>query len=245
MPAGSIQIRYLTPTSTLGQNPQKSMLSKPSLFNTPSATSQSLPLENYLQPTLGHGLRVWWAYYWPTFLISAVMLGTLTWLLRKGWENLILSTPVVLWSNRILPYAVTYGVSIFMLRYVLGKSFRSFRIVLLPRDRVSGTEGLPRSIGRTMRVWWAFCWRSVVLSLIVRFAGGVALGFTVGILSSVSRVMAVLAPIMLQIGIDGAVGLFVMYSAILDEEFSDFRVSLIPREAALGVAAEAQGGSLA
>jgi hypothetical protein len=57
--------------------------------------------------------------------------------------------------------------------------------------------------------------------------------------------MAVLAPIMLQIGIDGTVGLFVMYSAILDEEFSDFRVSLIPREAALGVAAEAQGGSLA
>jgi hypothetical protein len=32
-----------------------------------------------------------------------------------------------------------------------------------------------------------------------------------------------------QVLIDGAVGLFVIYSAILDEEFADFRVTLVPR----------------
>jgi hypothetical protein len=99
--------------------------------------------------------------------------------------------------------------SIFTIRDVLGKSFRSFRVALLPRDPLSGTEALSRSFGRTIRVWWAFCWRTVVYSLIVRFAGSVALGFTIGILSSMSRAAAAWVPLIAQVVIDGAVGLFV------------------------------------
>jgi len=83
-------------------------------------------------------------------------------------------------------------------------------------------------------VWWAFCWRTVVYSLIVRFAGSVALGFTIGILSSMSRAAAAWVPLVAQVVIDGTVGLFVIYSAILDEEFADFRVALLPREPAPG-----------
>ena len=41
--------------------------------------------------------------------------------------------------------------------------------------------------------------------------------------------MAALMPIAFQVVIDGAVGLFVVYSAILDEEYGDFRVALLPR----------------
>jgi hypothetical protein len=45
--------------------------------------------------------------------------------------------------------------------------------------------------------------------------------------------MAVVVPIVSQIVMDGAVGVFVIYSWILDEEFGDFRVTLVPRGALL------------
>ena len=220
------------------------MLSEPPLFNAASGHSQSA-LENYVQPTLGHGLRIWWAYYWPTSLVSLCVIGILTFLIRKAYENVLISGHVALWSSRILPYVVVYGFSVFTIRYVLGKSFRSFRVALLPRDPLSGTETMSRSFRRTIRVWWAFCWRTVVYSLIVRFAGSVALGFTIGILSSMSRAAAAWVPLIAQVVIDGAVGLFVIYSAILDEEFGDFRVALLPREPALGAVPAGNEGSQA
>jgi hypothetical protein len=230
---------------TVRQNSRDSMPSEPPLINVVSEPSRSSPLENYVQPTLGHGLRIWWAYYWPTSLVSLFIIVFLTFLLRKAWENVLISAHVVLWSSRILPYVVVYGFSVFTIRYVLRKSFRSFRVALLPRDRLSGTEAMSRSFALTLRVWWAFCWRTVVYSLIVRFAGSVALGFTIGILSSMSRAAATLVPIIAQVVIDGAVGLFVIYSAILDEEFGDFRVALLPREPAVGVVPATTESSLA
>jgi hypothetical protein len=208
-------------------------MASPPLVNAASPLSESSPLEDYVQPSLGHGLRIWWAYYWPTSLVSLFVIVFLNVLLRKAWENALISGHVVLWSSRILPYVAVYGFSIFTIRYVLGKSFRSFRVALLPRDPQSRTETMPRSFGRTIRVWWAFCWRTGVYSLIVRFAGNVALSFTIGISSSMSRAMATWVPIIAQVVIDGAVGLFVIYSAILDEEFADFRVALLPREPAV------------
>ena len=60
-----------------------------------------------------------------------------------------------------------------------------------------------------------------------------------------SRAMATWVPIIAQVVIDGAVGLFVIYSAILDEEFADFRVALLPREPAPGAVPAAEEGSLA
>ena len=46
--------------------------------------------------------------------------------------------------------------------------------------------------------------------------------------------MGGLVPFVSQVGIDGAVDLFVIYSGILDEEFGDFRVTLVPIGAAIG-----------
>jgi hypothetical protein len=94
---------------TVRQNPHDSMLSKPPLVNGASAPNQSSPLDNYVQPSLGHGLRLWWAYYWRTSLVSLFVVGFLTFLLRKAWENLLISGHVVLWSSWILSYVVVYG----------------------------------------------------------------------------------------------------------------------------------------
>ena len=205
------------------------MLSSPGSFDAASLERPSPPQENYIQPNLGHGLRIWWAYYWPTSLISFIIIVVLSILLRKAWENDVLSTQVVRWANPILPYVVVAAVSMLGIWRILGKKFHTFSIALLPRAPASGGEPLPRSFQRTLRVWWEFIWRSVVYSVILRFAGSIALGMTVGILASLGGPMRAIVPFVSQVLIDGAVGLFVIYSGILDEEFGDFRVTLVPR----------------
>ena len=205
------------------------MLSKPGSFDAASLERSSPSRENYLQPNLGHGLRIWWAYYWPTSLISFFLIVVLTTLLRKAWENDVLSTHFVLWANRILPYVITSAVSMLGIWRILRKKFRSFSIALLPRAPASGTEPLSLSFQRTLRVWWEFIWRNVVYSVVLRIAGSIALSMTIGILAALGGPMREIVPFVSQVLIDGAVGLFVIYSGILDEEFADFRVTLVPR----------------
>jgi len=218
---------------------RKAMLSKPGPFDA-SLESPSPSQENYVQPNLGHGLRIWWAYYWPTSLISFFIIVVLTVLLRKTWENDVLSTQVVLWANRILPYVVISAVSVLGIWRILGKKFRSFSIALLPRASASGGEPLSRSSQRTLRVWWEFIWRNVVYSVILRVAGSIALSMTIGILAALGGPMRTIVPFVSQVLIDGAVGLFVIYSGILDEEFADFRVTLVPRAVVLSAAPAAE-----
>lgn len=206
------------------------------MFNAPSASAAALPQNDYIQPNLNHALRIWWAYYWPTFLISTFIIFVGMVSLQIAWQDAKISGNFVLWGNRILPFVATYGVSILTIRYIFGKRFRHFRIALLPLNSACGTEPLPRSFRRSMRLWWAFCWRAVVYSIIVRVAASVVLGYTIAVLSEMGHLMAVLIPLVSQIAIDGAVGLFVIYSAILDEDFGDFRVCLMPRKPAEPVA---------
>lgn len=212
------------------------MLSKPGLFDSASLESTSPSQGNYIQPNLGHGLRIWWAYYWPTSLISFFIVVVLTVLLRKAWENGMVSGQVALWANRILPYVVIFAVSMLGIRRILWKKFRSFSIALLPRDAAFGVEPLSRSFQRAVRVWWAFIWRAVVYSVIFRIAGSIALSLTIGVFAAISGMMGTVVAFVSQVLIDGAVGLFVIYSGILDEEIGDFRVTLVPRGADPGAA---------
>jgi hypothetical protein len=221
------------------------MFSKPGMFDEASSSRIPMPLGDYIQPTLNYGFRVWWAYYWPTSLISVVLIVTIGVALRMAWQNFLVSAHFVRWANLILPYAVVYSVSLGMIYYVLAKGFRHFRVALLPRGVSSANQPLPRTFSRTSRVWWAFSWRAVVFSVIFRFAGGIAIGFVVAALSMMGPVMTALVPIAAQVIIDAAVGLFVMYSAILDEEFGDFRVALLPRKDITPVAAAAPTSSAA
>jgi len=117
---------------------------------------------------------------WPTPLISLVILGFSTVLLRKAWENGMLSGHAVASADRVMTFLAVYTVSVPTIRYVLGKSFRSFRVVLLLRNLSSSAEVLPASFRRSIRVWREFSWRTVVYSLIVRFAGAVALSLALG-----------------------------------------------------------------
>jgi hypothetical protein len=205
------------------------MLSNPGSFDAASLERSSPSQENYLQPNLGHGLRIWWAYYWPTSLISFIIIVVLSVMLRKAWENDVLSTQVVRWANQILPYAVLSAVSILGVWRILAKKFHSFSIALLPRAPATGSQPLPLSLQRILRVWREFIWRVVVYSVILRIAGSIALSLTIGILATLGGRTGAFVSFVSQGLMDAAVGLFVIYSGILDEEYADFRVTLVPR----------------
>lgn len=226
----SFPLRYLTPALSWRTIRPISMFSKPGMFDAPASSNASSSLVDYIQPTLSHGLRVWWAYYWPTALIVFGLL-----LLSGFFMGIFIATGALLPATvRAITPALSYFwiffVSFFTIRYVLGKTFRRFRIALLPAFGENAANQLPKTLRRTLRVWWAFIWRAVVYSVILRIAGSIALGSIIAILSMTGRSMAAIVPLAAQLVLDGAVGLFVMYSAILDEQFGDFRVALLPRK---------------
>ncbi|HEV2298356.1 MAG TPA: hypothetical protein VGR72_07550 [Candidatus Acidoferrales bacterium] len=215
------------------------------MFEAPETVRASIPLDDYIQPTLNHGLRVWWAYYWPTTLaviavclVVGFLMGILIALrlLSPGSLNTIAVAQVYVW---------TALVSILSIRYILAKRFSHFQIALLPAAATGTTSPLPRTARRIIRVWWAFIWRFVVFSLIFRFTAGLVIGPIVNLLSLIGPKMAAIVPLAAQVVLDGAVGLYVMYSAILDEEFGDFRVCLMPRKAAEPVAPPVPAPSIA
>jgi hypothetical protein len=125
-------------------------------------------LSNYIRPTFNHGLHIWWALFWPTTLISAILAAAIEFgLLRLIYEhrnvpgNLI--APLV-WS---IPYVISYAVAFFIMEYILHKNFRQFRIGLVSSGSKFTSQAFPATLARTVRVWWTYSWRSVVWRLVI------------------------------------------------------------------------------
>jgi hypothetical protein len=205
------------------------MLGPPTMFASGPATPP--PQDGYIQPNLSHGLRIWWAYWWPTFLLSVLATFFTNLVVRRisddprvpGW----LPGPILRFDS----YFFTYFFGYFMLALVLRKDFRRFRIGLLSNQGGPGAETLPPNIRRTARVWWTFTWRSLVYRIIVAVAVSFPLSWIVGFLTALFRDVPVLPGLIMflfGVAVEAAVGLFVIYSNILDEDISDFRVALLP-----------------
>lgn len=47
----------------------------PSLAGDRPESRSGEPKDNYVQPNLGHGLRIWWALFWRTTLASSISYG--------------------------------------------------------------------------------------------------------------------------------------------------------------------------
>lgn len=107
------------------------MLSSPSMFNA-SAARESKTNTEYLQPTLNHGLRIWWAYYWPTTIIAGLLTFCAAFWLRVLYQRAAISAYALRDAMLVIPYATTAVVGILIFRYLLGKRFRRFRLALLP-----------------------------------------------------------------------------------------------------------------
>lgn len=208
------------------------MLSAPSMFNAPSVARESKPDSAYIQPTLNHGLRIWWAYYWPTTIIAGFLTFCAAFWLRLLYERAEISATALRYASLVVPYATTAVVGILIFRYLLGKSFRHFRLALLASAANVACPPLRPIWRRTLRVWWTFTWRSTIYAIVLSFLVNISLGVFLGMLRETSRVLAVTIPLVEGLIISAAVGLFVIYSNVLDEQFGDFRVVLLPRDAA-------------
>ncbi|MGC2831644.1 MAG: hypothetical protein WB994_18550, partial [Candidatus Acidiferrum sp.] len=89
------------------------MSNLPTMFEPPSISVPDSALNDYIQPNLGHALRIWWAYYWPTMVISFLLGVLLRGVVRLLYENFIISAnplvPVVGYG----PYVINYVVAFF------------------------------------------------------------------------------------------------------------------------------------
>lgn len=216
------------------------MPSSLSLLSTPSAADTSKLDSVYLQPTLSHGLRIWWAYFWPVTILSGLITFCGAFWVRVLYEQASIDASTVRILMLVLPYAATAAFGLLAFRYyLLGKQFRHFRVALLPAEAEAGAPSIPATWRRAARVWWTFTWRSVLYTIILLFLADVSLGMITGLLSSMGPVMAKIIPLAQNLLVGAAVGLFVIYSNVLDESFRDFRVVLLPRHAPAPSASDA------
>ena len=195
----------------------------------PESPSAPSYLCGYIQPTFNHGLRIWWAFFWRTTLISMALTFAINFGLRVIYEHTNVRGNLIGPIMRFLPYAISYTVALFIMEYILRKRFRDFRIGLLAPGVSVDTPELPATFGRTVRVWWTYSWRTIVYRVIIYFVATIPLSFLLGVFTRIP-ILQVLVNALVLVAVDAAAGLFVIYSNILDEDFGDFRVCLLPLE---------------
>ena len=182
----------------------------------------------YVQATFPNALRVWWAYYWPTSVLSFFFDAMLLAAVRIGSATVLQALPIV--AVRAGSFFIAFPIGFLVFYYVLDKRFRHFQVALVPRAAASPSDRLPRTLARTFRVWWAFTWRTVVYSIVVWLVVMFPLSWVIAILGLLGPDGGAIARLVLQTAIAGAIGMYIIYSKILEEEFGDFQVRLIPRD---------------
>jgi hypothetical protein len=135
-------------------------------------------------------------------------------------------------------YPLGYGVAIFVIRMVVQKQFKTFRILLVA-PQSEPPQVLAMTWTRTFRIWWTFCWRTTVYLAALLVALYVPSGFIIGAVQVIAPAISPFFPLLMGIVLAAAVGLFAIYSNILDERIADFTVTLAPRTSATTVTSAA------
>ncbi len=203
------------------------------MFESPHPAQPNPFSDNYIQPNLGYGLRIWWAFYWRTLLSTYATLVVFNLGLRGLWQAGVLPDIFLRPASFIIRYDVypiNYLFAFAFLGLILRKRFRGFRVALLSSYGGEGAHILRPTFARTARVWWTFFWRSIVYRIIITVATMFPLGWIISFLVALvpAPAFATAANVTMQVLLDGVVGIVVIYSAILDEDIADFRVALIP-----------------
>lgn len=155
--------------------------------------------------------------------------GLRTWAFIKVlYEQGDISTPVFTTTVKYGAYGMNYAVALFVMYYVLHKTFRTFRIALSENWGTPEARILEPTVARSTRIWWTYTWRTIVYMIIVYVAAMLPLSAFVGILSAGSPA-AVLFTFVTGFLLGGAAALLAIYSNILDEDFGNFHVTLVPR----------------
>jgi hypothetical protein len=183
--------------------------------------------------TLGRGLRIWWAFYWRKSLVFAIFVTALLLTVNPLYERGAIPFWLFHYLLEFGPYAINYAVALPAIHFVLKKKFRDFRIGLVATETGTGAEVLQPAFARAFRIWWTYSWRTFAYCIGIYFVVSIPLGLLVGTLGTIFPRWNDAFAYSAGLAIEGAAGLFVIYSNILDEDFSDFRVCLLPRVSAV------------
>jgi hypothetical protein len=183
----------------------------------------------YVHPTFNYALRIWWAFYWPVNLIILITAfgfdGLEAVLLQNG-----IGTPVVwLFGMFTVLFAVVTVVSYLVMHYVLGKKFRNFRVAMVASADPQNPQVVERTFERVIRVWFAYWWRNILFGLILSFVTSIPVGIVLAVFTRMPRAHAI-ASTLVQVALNGLVGLYIFYNNIIDEKFGDAHVTLLPRD---------------
>lgn len=94
-----------------------------------------------------------------------------------------------------------------------------------------GLNTFDPTLGRALRVWWAYFWRAIFLLVIAFVVVVLPLSTFVGLFRP-SPVFLKIFSVLVWAVIWMVVSTYVLWYKILDEDIADFHVTLIPREAA-------------
>jgi hypothetical protein len=193
---------------------------------------------DYIQPNIGHALRVWWAFYWRTLVTALVLTTVATGVIRLMYQAHLISPYLAVWTAKVIPYVFFYSTAIPVMRFVLHKRFRHFRIAVWSQGGQPPSSDEKPTYNQAIRVWWAFTWRVAVYGALATTMAGFPLRFVAGLFAP-SPEMSRLLEMVIGMIVQAAVALFVLYSNILDEDMADFHVGLLTNESPEQVAAEA------
>src|SRR5437879_12890225 len=93
-----------------------------------------------------------------------------------------LSQPLILLAARVESLVVTFIVTLFAMQRVLRKNFQRFRIGLASRTSPSSEpQYFEPTLGRALRVWWAYFWRMIFLLVVAFVVVGLPLNAFLGL----------------------------------------------------------------
>lgn len=200
----------------------------PSMFGTSHVAPSAAPADDYIQPNFGHALRIWWALFWRTSLVAGILDYGLGVLLRVLYEQGTITAGTLTTAAKYGGYVLNYAVALFVMYYVLHKTFRTFRIALSENWGTPQARILGPTVARSTRIWWTYTWRTIIYTVILYVAATLPLSAIVGILST-GPISAAFFTFIVGLSISGAAALFAIHSNILDEDFGNFHVAIVPR----------------
>jgi hypothetical protein len=85
-----------------------------------------------ITPTWSHALRFWWAWQWRTLVF--VLALSLLLIPTNMFLALVFPQPLTEFIGRLLGIAIAVLVSVYVMKDILDKEFRTFRVCLFPKD---------------------------------------------------------------------------------------------------------------
>jgi len=173
-----------------------------------------------LDITWGRAFKVWWSFTWRTFLFALGPFMILAVVDRASGN-----------AEPSFAYWVAFGILFFavyllVFKSILGKQFKEYTIAL-----VDSGEALAVTWSRVVGVFWSWCWRYILLTLlgfvvlfVVSFVVGVIAGL-LGVPGVVSGALGVLIslPVMVFFGV-------VPFKWILGKKFKHYELVLLKND---------------